>query len=107
MGTNYYAIRKKPCLYGRVIHIGKSSCGWMFLFQDCDEFHTYPQFKKWLDREVPNEYVLFDEYNQEVSKEELLELIDIKQKESKNNPENFDYEVKNIDGYRFTDRDFG
>ena len=108
MGTNYYAVRRKPSLYDRHIHIGKSSCGWLFLFQDCDEFHTYPQFKKWLDEEVPNEYVLFNEYNEEITKEELLDIIDTKQKDEHNlsNPENFEYNVKNIDGYRFSDSDF-
>lgn len=108
MGTNYYAIRKKPCLYGRTIHIGKNSCGWLFLFHDCDEFHTYPQFKKWLNEEVPKEYVLFDEYNEEITKEELLDLIDTKQKDEHclSNSENFNYNVKNIDGYRFSNRDF-
>ena len=104
MGTSYYAVRKKPTLYNRVVHIGKSSLGWKFLFQDCDEFHTYNQFKKWLDREVPNEYVLFNEYNEEISKEDLLNLIKEKQKE--NNSEDFEYGVKNIDGYRFSDRNF-
>ena len=106
MGTNYYAVRRKPSLYGRAIHIGKNSCGWKFLFRDCDEFHTYPQFKRWLDEEVPNEYVLFNEYNEEITKEELLDLIEYQQKENKNNEENFAYGVKNIDGYRFSDRDF-
>ncbi len=108
MGTNYYAVRKKPSLYNREIHIGKSSAGWLFLFQDCDKFHTYPQFKKWLDKEVPNEYVLFNEYNEEITKKELLDIIDTKQKDEHNlsNPENFEYNVKNIDGYRFSDRDF-
>ena len=108
MGTNYYAVKKKPSLYNRMIHIGKSSAGWLFLFHDCDEFHTYPQFKKWLEREVPNEYVLCNEYNEEISKEELLDIIDTKQKDEHNlsNPENFEYGAKNIDGYRFNDGDF-
>ena len=45
MGTNYYAVRKRPSLYDRTIHIGKSSVGWLFLFHDNERFHTYPQFK--------------------------------------------------------------
>lgn len=109
MGTNYYAVRKKPSLYGRTIHLGKSSVGWLFLFRDNDEFHTYPQFKKWLENNVDTgEYVLFNEYNDEVSKQELLELIDTKQKDERciSNPDNFIYDTKNIDGYRFTNNDF-
>lgn len=109
MGTCYYAVKKKPSLYNRTIHIGKSSAGWLFLFKDNEEFHTYPQFKKWLENNVDTgEYVLFNEYNEEVTKDYLLDLIDTKQKDPDNlsNPDNFSYNTKNIDGYRFTDRDF-
>lgn len=109
MGTNYYAVKKKPSLYNRTIHLGKSSAGWLFLFRDNEEFHTYQQFKKWLENNVDTgEYVLFNEYNEEVTKEYLLDLIDTKQKDTDNlsNPDNFSYNTKNIDGYRFTDRDF-
>lgn len=109
MGTNYYAVRRKPSLYNREIHIGKYSCGWLFLFRDNEEFHTYPQFKRWLENNVDTgEYVLFNEYNEEISKKDLLTLIDTKQQDQHNlnNPENFSYGTKNIDGYRFTDRDF-
>lgn len=109
MGTNYYAIKKKPCLYGREVHLGKSSIGWLFLFRENDEIHTYPQFKSWLKNNVDSgEYVLFDEYNCEVSKNELIKLIESTQNDEhcKNNPDNFSYDVKNIDGYRFSDRDF-
>lgn len=109
MGTNYYAVKKKPCLYNREIHLGKSSAGWLFLFRDNEEFHTYPQFKKWLENNVDTgEYLLFNEYNEEVSKEELINIIETKQKSKNclNNPDNFNYRVKNIDGYRFTNGDF-
>ena len=109
MGTNYYAVKRKPCLYNREIHIGKSSYGWLFCFQENDEFHTFPQFKKWLENNVDTgEYVLFDEYNQEIKKEELLELIETKQNDenSRNNPDNFNEYCKNVDGYRFSDSDF-
>lgn len=52
MGTNYYAVSKKPTVTSP-LHIGKSSCGWKFLFHevnkwdyelDCDvEIHTFEQ----------------------------------------------------------------
>ena len=108
MGTNYYAVRKRPSLYDRTIHIGKSSAGWLFLFHDNEHFHTYPQFKEWINKNVPKEYVLFDEYEREISKKDLFNLIDTKQKDNHNlsNPENFDYGTKNIDGYRFSECDF-
>lgn len=109
MGTNYYAVKKKPTLYNREIHLGKSSAGWLFLFRDNKEFHTYPQFKEWLKNNVDTgEYVLFNEYNEEITKDYLLDLIDKKQADEHNlsNPDNFNYNTKNIDGYRFTDEDF-
>lgn len=109
MGTNYYAVRKEPCLYNREIHLGKSSAGWLFLFQEHDEIHTFPQFVKWLENNVDTgEWVLFDEYNKQITKEWLLELIEYKQKDirCKNNPDNFSYGFKNIDGYRFSDSEF-
>ena len=108
MGTNYYAVKKKPSLYNRTIHIGKSSAGWLFLFHDNDEFHTYPQFKKWLENNVDTgEYILLDEEEQEITTNKLLEIIDKKQNDSHNlnNPDNF-INAKNVDGYRFTDGDF-
>ena len=36
MGTNYYVIPNRPSVE-EPIHIGKSSMGWMFLFQDVSE----------------------------------------------------------------------
>lgn len=44
-----------------------------------------------------------NEYGEEVSPNELLELIETKQKE--NNPDDFTWD-KNVGGYRFTDKDF-
>lgn len=77
MGTNYYAVRKKPCLNNRNIHLGKSSAGWLFDFQEQEDIHTFPQFKRWLEDNVDSgEYVIFDEYDHEISKEELLKLIE-------------------------------
>ena len=108
MGTNYYAVKKKPCLYDREIHIGKCSMGWLFLFQDNDQFHTYPQLKKWLEENVDTgEYVLLDEEEQEITTSELLEIIDKKQNDPHDlsNPDNFS-NAKNIDGYRFASGDF-
>ena len=76
MGTCYYAVKKKPSLYNRTIHIGKSSAGWLFLFRDNEEFHTYPQFKKWLeneDFEIGRESVLsFLEMDLKISFDDFL-----------------------------------
>lgn len=108
MGTNYYAVKVKPSL-DRAIHIGKSSAGWLFLFHDCEQFHTYPQVKTWLHENVTlkKEYVLMNEYDEEVDVEDFIELVQKKQndKNCRSNPENFEY-ARNIDGYRFEDREF-
>lgn len=109
MSTNFYAVRKEPCLYGREIHLGKSSAGWLFLFEEHDEIHTFPQFIKWLENNVDTgEYLLFNEYNERVSKESLLKLIESKQNDPRCicNPDNFRYGIKNIDGYRFANGKF-
>ncbi len=108
MSTNYYAVKKEPSLYNTVIHIGKASIGWLFLFQDNKEFHTYPQFLKWLKNNVDTgKYVLFNEYNEKVEKEDLIKIIQGCQNNKRNqdNPDNFKYS-KNIDGYRFTENEF-
>ena len=108
MGTNYYAVRKDPSVFHREIHLGKSSIGWLFNFQEHDDIRTFPQFCRWLEDNVDTgEWVILDEYDHLVTKEQLLKLIESKQNDEhcKNNPDNFTYS-KNIDGYRFTDREF-
>ena len=110
MGTNYYAVRTTPTTWESEwrIHIGKSSAGWLFLFQDCDYFHTYPQVVKWLDDNVRSgNYVLMNEYDEVVPVDDFIELVQSKQndKHCKSNPDNFEY-CRNIDGYRFDDREF-
>ena len=43
MGTNYYAIKKKPRIvkvYDE-IHLGKSSAGWKFAFQEQEQYHNF------------------------------------------------------------------
>ena len=56
MGTNYYAVKKKPTIR-EPLHIGKSSAGWKFLFQEINkynsfdwdlEIHTFEQWKEFL-----------------------------------------------------------
>lgn len=110
MGTNYYAVRKKPTIT-EPLHIGKSSCGWKFLFHEvnkynCEfdgelEIHTFEQWKEFLENN--DEIVILDEYDREISVEDFFRLVEKKQKE--NNVDNFSY-CKNVNGYRFTGGDF-
>lgn len=104
MGTNYYAVKKKPRMvkiYDE-IHLGKSSAGWKFVFQEQEQYHNFEEFKDFILNN--NEWIIKDEYGKEISPKELLKLIEEKQKE--NNPDDFTWN-KNVGGYRFTDRDFG
>lgn len=103
MGTNYYAVKKKPRIvkiYDE-IHLGKSSVGWKFVFQEQEQYHNFEEFKDFILNN--NEWIIKNEYGEEVSPNELLELIKTKQKE--NNPDDFTW-AKNVGGYRFSDKDF-
>ena len=108
MGTNYYAVRNRPTTHDP-IHIGKSSIGWRFLFQRQNEkysepqviWNTYEQVRDWLKKYTvdSNEYVIMNEYDEIVSFDDLMELIEAKQSEE--NTDNFAY-AENVNGYRFT-----
>lgn len=117
MGTNYYAVRNKPSI-ADPIHIGKSSCGWLFCFQEQDikwtdfpvSWHSYDDVKEWLERHTTGDnptHVIIDEYDRVKTFEEFIDLVDTKQNDPRNleNPENFIYS-KNVNGYRFSDGDF-
>lgn len=101
MGTNYFAISKQPRVHDRMVHLGKASGGWRFLFHETDDIKTYPQFVQWLEKNITEkgEYVLMNEYEEEVAVEELLELIQSMQGED--NPRNFS-NARDVDGYRFS-----
>lgn len=89
-------------------HIGKSSMGWLFNFQDQDEWHSYDQFKSYiLDEEKFKDKVIIDEYGEEITPKDMIDLIDTKQNDKRNqdNPDNFTY-CRNVDGYRFSSGDF-
>ena len=114
MGTNYYVVPNRPSV-AEPIHIGKSSAGWLFHFQEQNEkwheppieWHTYEQVVDWLQRFTvdTDEYVIMDEYDRVVSLEKLINHIEEKQINCKSNPDNFTY-CKNVNGYRFSDREF-
>ena len=111
MGTNYYAVPKKSTI-SNALHIGKSSCGWKFLFHEvnkytCEfdnelEIHTYEQWKHYLENNK-EDIVILNEYDEEVSVRSFLRMVNKKQLEE--NIDNFTY-CKNVNGYRFSDSDF-
>lgn len=89
-------------------HIGKSSWGWLFNFQDQDEWHSYDQFKSYItNKDNMKDKVIINEYNEKLTPKEMLKIIDDKQKDKRNheNPDNFHY-CRNVDGYRFSSGDF-
>lgn len=112
MGTNYYAVRNRPSVC-EPIHIGKSSAGWRFHFQQQNdkwndppiEWNTFRQVRDWLKKYTVDstEYVIMDEYDRIVPFDELMKLIESKQEE--NNPDDFTY-ARNVDGYRFSEGNF-
>ena len=116
MGTNYYAVRNRPSMEGP-IHIGKSSMGWMFLFQRQNEqwhdppvvWNTFNQVKDWLRKYCvdSDEYAIMNEYDEIVTYDDLMETIQWHQEDEncRSNPDNFHYS-DNVDGYRFTSGDF-
>ena len=114
MGTNYYVVPNRPSVE-EPIHIGKSSYGWRFLFQEINSpwheppivWHTYEQVIDWLQKYTvdTDEYVILDEYDKIVPLDELVGLIKSKQEMGADNPDNFTH-CKNVNGYRFEEREF-
>ena len=114
MGTNYFAVRNRPTV-DEPIHIGKSSAGWMFSFQSHNDtwsdppviWNTYEQVVDWLRQYTveTKEYVIMDEYDRIVSLDDFVMMVQNKQIDGKDNPDNFRHS-RNVNGYRFTDGDF-
>lgn len=81
--SNYFKVRKNNNVFNIVEHellsairinIGKSSSGWKFCL------HIYPNhninsFKDWYDILQNDEYIIIDEYNEEINKNEMINII--------------------------------
>lgn len=114
MGTNYYAVSKKPTARNP-LHIGKSSMGWRFHFRKYKSawevpfdweypLNTYERWKEFLtENEKNGKMVILDEYDDPISTKDFLALVAEKQKIK--NPDDFTY-AEDINGYRFTDGEF-
>ena len=74
MGTNYY-FKPFNVGYGSIasIHIGKSSCGWKFVFHSTEEFKTSEDWFK-----VLKSGVIRSEYNEILSFSVFREMINAK-----------------------------
>lgn len=115
MGTNYYVVPNRPSI-AEPIHIGKSSAGWMFHFQEQHEewnepafvWSTFDEVKDWLKKNTvdSDKFVIINEYDKVISYDDFVKLVETKQCEDCNNKENFSYGVKNVNGYRFSSGDF-
>lgn len=110
MGTNYYLVKNRPSIDSG-LHIGKSSIGWRFLFRkynnpfEVDNFlDTFERWRDYLKEATESgTHVIMNEYDDIVTYEFLMELIESKQQE--NSSDMFEY-CENINGYRFEKSDF-
>lgn len=70
MGTNYYAVAP-----GRValIHLGKMSAGWPFLFRCHKEWTNREAMEEWIA--TAQSYTIEDEYGREISFKDLMSRI--------------------------------
>lgn len=110
MSTNYYLVKNRPSRDSG-LHIGKSSIGWRFLFRKYNNPFEIDKpldtFERWRDylKETTESgtHVIMDEYDNIVTYEFLIELIENKQQE--NSSDMFEY-CENINGYRFEKSDF-
>ena len=82
MGTNYYTIKNycEHCKRFDKEHIGKSSKGWTFGFQASD---TVGDYDNWLEN-IKSAEKIVDEYDTEISVDELIEMIESKRYERHN-----------------------
>ena len=98
MGTNYY-LKKDTCPHclrpREIIHLGKSSAGWKFLFHKTKQVYDYESFCKFIKTGF-----IYDEYDNSLFDDDLINLIQSKQGE-KEHPD-----CENIGGYDFLDCDF-
>lgn len=109
MSTNYYLVKNRPSV-DCGLHIGQSSAGWRFLFHKpsiWDVGRPLNTFEQWRDylKEVTDAgtHVIINEYDEIVSYDELMELIENNQK--RNHPDMFRY-CENVNGYRFYGGEF-
>ena len=109
MGTNYYLVKNRPSIDSG-LHIGKSSFGWRFLFHKPSiwdapvPLNTFEQWKNYLTETTKSgSQVIMNEYDEQVSLESFLNLVEEKQKIT---GEDMFEDCENINGYRFAKGEF-
>lgn len=76
MGTNYY-IKKRDSerkINEPDIHIGKNSYGWEFSFQSIPELGL-TSYQKWIEFIFMNSERIYNEYNENISFEDMLKVF--------------------------------
>lgn len=80
MGTNYYVRTAgcgsacEHCSESRLIHLGKTSAGWRFLFQADPEWPPTEATERW--RQLAESGAIEDEYGQPATVDELLTMAE-------------------------------
>lgn len=99
MGTNYY-LHKNECPYcGRkkeIIHLGKNSYGWRFLFHKTKEIHDYESFCEFIKTGE-----IYDEYDRPISYEEMIKIVNHQQETGI-----WHKGAQDVGGYDFLEGDF-
>jgi hypothetical protein len=107
MGTNYYA-REHICKCcgkaDKETHIGKASFGWTFSFQATDEIRSY---KEWLLFLQSDDIKIFNEYGEEVSLIQFMEIVECHKSANYNHTKEYpEGSFLDEDGNSFTKGDF-
>lgn len=93
MSTNYFLHRDFCKCCGKpkeILHIGKRSAGWKFLFENRDEFRQYKDLDSFLDTGI-----IYDEYDEKYTKKEFIDIVEMQQK--------YKPRDKSIDNYLYFD----
>jgi len=80
MGTNYYFYEKDTnhcdhcgrCDKGKIIHIGKSSAGWRFIFYGTSKIRSWNDWWRHLNATPGN---IIDEYGRWLSLQEFVKIV--------------------------------
>jgi len=106
MGTNYYMKYNLCDKCGRFdkIHLGKASAGWRFMLQynEGKYYKNWQEMKEWLKKMIDDGAVIKNEYGEEVSLDEFINIVESKKNEAVDEY----YTFIDEEGYRFDDEEF-